>query len=84
MIMASRKLNRIVLFLRKVIKKRQVGRRWLNGRRNIGYETEGALPPGRDVRDEGEDNVYKRGIADEGDKQQARPADIQTIYEGRR
>jgi len=84
MIMAPRKLNRNVLFPRKVIKKRQLRRRYLNGRRNIGYETEGAFPPGRDVQGKGEENDYKGGIGDDGDKLQALPADIQTIYEGRR
>jgi hypothetical protein len=80
--MSSRKLDRNVLFPREVVKKRQLIRRCLNGRRIFDHEPEGALPPGRDVQGEGEDNDYKGGIGDDGDKLQAMPADIQTIWEG--
>jgi len=77
--MSSRKLDRNVLFPRKVVKKRQLARRCLNGRRIIGHEPEGTLPPGRDIQGEGEGNDYKGGIGGDGDKLPARPADIQTI-----
>ena len=63
--MSSIKLDRNVLFSRKVVKQRQLKRRCLNGRRNICYEPEGAFPPGRDVRGEGEENDYKGGIGDD-------------------
>jgi len=79
--MSSRKLDRNVLFPRKVVK-RQLIRRCLNGRRIFGYEPERALPPGRDVQGEGADNDYKGGIGDGGGKLPAMPADIQTICEG--
>jgi hypothetical protein len=80
--MSSRKLDRNVLFPRKVVKERQLIRRCLNGRRSFGYEPEGALPLGRDVQSERADNDYKGGIGDGGGKLPAMPADIQTIYEG--
>jgi len=76
--MSSRKLDRNVLFPRKVVK-RQLIRRCLNGRRSFGHEPERALPPGRDVQGEGADNDYKGGIGDGGGKLPAMPADIQTI-----
>jgi len=80
--MSSRKLDRNVLFSRKVVKKGQLIRRCLNGRRIFGHEPEGALPLGRDVQGEGDNNDYKGGIEDGGGKLPAMPADIQTICEG--
>ena len=61
LIMSSRKLDRNVLFPRKVVKKRQLTRRCLNVRRIFGHEPEGALPPGRDVQDEKEGNDDQGG-----------------------
>jgi hypothetical protein len=80
--MSSRKLDRNVLFSRKVVKKRQLIRRCLNERRIFGHEPEGTLPPGCDVQGEGEDNDYEGGIGDGGGRLPASPADIQTIYAG--
>jgi hypothetical protein len=79
--MSPIELDRNVLFPRKVVRKRQLERRCLNGRRIIGHEPEGTLSPGGDIQGEGENNDYKGGIGGDGDKLPAGSADIQTICE---
>jgi hypothetical protein len=82
MIMSYRKLNRNVLFSKKVIRKRQLLRRCLNGRRIINYEQEGTFPAGRGIQGEGEANDYKGGIRTTGNKLPAMPADMQAVCGG--
>jgi hypothetical protein len=78
--MSSGKLDRNVLSPRKVVKKRQLIRRCLDGRRTTRHEPERALAPGCDVQGKGEADDYKGGLGDDGGKLPTRPADIPPVY----
>ena len=77
--MSSRKLDRNVLFPKKVVKNRHLERRCLNGRRSFSHESEGTNPPGHDDHGKGEGNDDQGDSGGDGDELPAKSADIQTI-----